>query len=278
VPVSAYSELHRTIGDNYSPKSANADQSALRQVLVCCRKLGLLDAATEDLIRQTMKSFPGSRARRRAYLEPDEVAQMFASCDLEQPSEARDAALLALLYAGAMRGGEGRSIALEDVSWDSQTVLVTGKGNRQRHVQLSAGSMALLRAWLVHRGEEPGALLCPVDRWAKTHIRHVDGSTVWRWVRRCYQRAGLVHLCPHDLRAACLTRIIEDGDVHQAQLHAGHASPNPTRLYDRTAERRLKATLDGIDFVGGDQRQSLGQKNADSLDSHKPFPQHVENS
>ena len=250
IPVTAYATLHRTMGEQYSANTANADRAAVRKVLSTARKLGLMDAFEAELAIEVMSAFKGTRVPRRQYLEPEEAAAMFAACDLDDPSEARDACLLALLYAGAMRGGEGRGIALEDVNFTANTVLVTGKGNRQRHVQLTSGSMRMVRAWLVHRGMDPGSLLAAVDRWGKVHIRHVDGSTVWRWVKRTYKRAGLEHLCPHDLRAASITRLIEHGDVHQAQLHAGHSSPVTTKEYDRTADRRLRSTLDSIDFIG----------------------------
>ena len=250
IPVTAYSVLHRTMGENYTANTANADRAAVRKVIEFCRKLGLLDAETAGLIVETMSAFRGSRAPRRQYLEPEEMAQMFVACDLEVASEARDACLLALLYAGAMRGHEGRGIGMEDINFTTRCVLVTGKGNKQRWVQLTEGAMGIVRAWVGHRGTQDGALLCPVDRWGTVHIRHVNGSTVWRWVQRCYQRAGLEHMCPHDLRAASITRIIEHGDVHQAQLHAGHCSPATTQAYDRTADRRLRSTLGSIDFVG----------------------------
>jgi len=264
IPVDVYSVLHRQMREDYQANTGNADRAIVRKVIDSSRRLGLMDADTASLIIETMAAFRGSRAPRRPYVEPTEAAKMFSACDLDIPSEARDACLLALLYAGAMRGHEGRGVAMQDVSFSSQAVLVTGKGNKQRWVQLTEGAMGMVRAWVEHRGSHDGALLCPVDRWGTIHTRQVDGSTIWRWVKRCYRRAGLEHMCPHDLRAASITRVIENGDIYQAQLHAGHSSTAITQGYDRTGALRLAATLDGLDFVGN-QTQSDGQKNEDSL-------------
>ena len=64
----------------------------------------------------------------------------------------RDRALLELLYAAGLRVGEAVGLDLEDLSRDSATVRVTGKGDRERVVPVGEIAMEWLGRWLATAG------------------------------------------------------------------------------------------------------------------------------
>jgi len=199
-----------------------------------------------------MKPFRGKRRPLRQYVTPEEMRAMYEACDHTVAMGRRDAAMMVLLYAGAMRSFEARGAMVEDINWDTQTIRVLGKGNKERHVQLNSESMLILCNWLATR--ETGVILCAITRYGNpTRTEQPLGWDAMKdRIVALYTRAGLSRLTTHDLRRACLTQLIEVADVHVAHEHAGHADPSTTRHYDMTAVQRKRKTLDSISFFKGE--------------------------
>lgn len=116
---------------------------------------------------------------------------------------------------------------------------VTGKGNVERVVPLPAGAAAHVRAWMRHRGAEPGPLVCrmtaagepiPAARLHPTYLYQL----VQQWARA----AGLERFSPHDLRRTYAGDLLDAGaDLPTVQALMGHASPDTTSAYDRRGAR-----------------------------------------
>ena len=252
VTLNQVAALRSAMAEGYAPTTANAHKSAFDGVIAACRRLGLITSDHEDNLRAVMKPFRGSRKPLRQYVTPEEMREMFQACERTSRIGSRDAAMMALMYAGAMRSFEARSARVEHINWQTKTVRVLGKGNKERHVQMTAETMEILSAWLGDRTE--GVILCAVSKHG-TSMR-IDKPLSWDAMtlrlNALYTRAGLTRLTSHDLRRACLTQLIELADVHVAQEHAGHANPNTTRKYDMTAVQRKHKTLDSISFFKGE--------------------------
>ena len=241
-------KLRAAMAERYAPTTANAHKSAFDGVITACRRMGLITSEHEDNLKAVMKPFRGGRKPLRQYVTPAEMQAMFDACDRTSTMGRRDAAMMALLYAGAMRSFEARGAMVEDIDWASMTIRVLGKGNKERHVQMTADSMALIRQWLDNR--RTGRIICAVSKHGMP--MRVDRGLGWDAMKdrivELYTRAGLSRLTTHDLRRACLTQLIEVADVHAAQEHAGHADPSTTRRYDMTAVQRKLKALESITF------------------------------
>lgn len=252
VTLNQAAALRSAMAERYAPTTANAHKSAFDGVITACRRLGLITSDHEENLRAVMKPFQGSRKPLRQYVTPEEMRAMFTACERTSRIGSRDAAMMALMYAGAMRSFEARSARVEHINWQTKTVRVLGKGNRERHVQMTGETMQILSAWLGGRTE--GVILCAVSKHG-TPMR-LDKPLSWDALTlrltALYTRAKLTRLTSHDLRRACLTQLIELADVHVAQEHAGHANPNTTRWYDMTAVQRKHKTLDSISFFKGE--------------------------
>lgn len=80
---------------------------------------------------------------------------------------------------------------------------------------------------------------------------HVSPDTVWRWIKRLADAAGIARLYPHRLRHTCLTEIVDaTGDLRAAQEIAGHADPAVTARYTRASEERKRAAIRVLDVYG----------------------------
>ena len=61
---------------------------------------------------------------------------------------ARDRVILELLYGCGMRNAELAAISLPDIDWSNETILLRGKGRKQRFAPLGDAAAAAIRAYL----------------------------------------------------------------------------------------------------------------------------------
>lgn len=157
----------------------------------------------------------------------------------------RDAALLELLYAAALRVSEVCGIDLDDIDHSQATVRVTGKGDKQRVTPYGGPAARALDAYLVRgrpalaaRGDGSPAVFLGV-RGARIGPRAVY-DIVARWVGPAL---GLETVGPHALRHSAATHLLDGGaDLRAVQEMLGHASLGTTQIYTHVSAEKLTAT------------------------------------
>ncbi len=240
------------LADHRAPSTANTYRSALRGVMRECWRLGYL--AYDELARiLQVESVRGSRLLRGRALSRGELVAIFGHLLGQDAAAARrDAALVALLYAsGGVRRTEASSLQLGDLNRGTGRMVVRGKGNKEREVWLTDEALQAVEDWIQVRGEEPGALLLPVEKDRRSVRHHEPGgspsrlceSTVRLACRRRAAQAGLSAFSPHDLRRTSISDLLDlTGDLALVSELAGHANPATTKRYDRRpAENRRRA-------------------------------------
>jgi integrase len=215
----------------------------MRGVLRECWRLGLITA--EELARAVdVERAPGNSLPTGRCLDIGEITALFAACQHDiSPAGARDAALLGLGYAGGLRRAEICDLDVSHYSPDTGRLEIRGgKGNKDRVVFIRNGAADAIAAWIAFRGDEPGPLLCPVEKSGRIGIRRLTGDTVYRVAQKRGKEAGIKPFGPHDLRRSCLSEMLDRGvDLATARTWAGHASSDTTILYDRRGERALES-------------------------------------
>lgn len=230
--------VRSALAARYAPATANRALAALRGVLKECRRLGLMspedEAQAGDLEPVKGKRLPAGRA-----LATVELAALFAACDRTTVPGARDAALLAVLYGCGLRRAELAALDLVDFDPGESSLRVLGKGNKERTCYLPDDAAAALRAWVLARGEGPGALLKSLDP-VRPHDR-LTPQGVLVILRRLGTKAGVAKFTPHDARRTFISNLLDAGaDLATVQAMAGHASPITTARYDRRGESAKK--------------------------------------
>ena len=150
----------------------------------------------------------------------------------------RDRALVELLYGTGTRISEVVGLDVDDVDLESATVLVTGKGGKQRLLPLGAAAKAAIAGYL-SRGRpalaqgatgkrRPGAALFLGVKGAR-----LNRQSAWEVVRRSADAAGLGgQVGPHTLRHSYATHLMQGGaDVRVVQELLGHSSVTTTQIY-----------------------------------------------
>ncbi|MGH3914402.1 MAG: site-specific tyrosine recombinase XerD [Pseudonocardiaceae bacterium] len=146
----------------------------------------------------------------------------------------RDQALLELLYSTGARISEVVGLDRDDVDVAARTVLLRGKGGKQRLVPVGRPALIALDAYLV-RGRPP---LAARGRGIPAVFLNARGArlsrqSAWAVLREAADRAGIAGaVSPHTLRHSFATHLLEGGaDVRVVQELLGHASVTTTQVY-----------------------------------------------
>ncbi len=143
--------------------------------------------------------------------------------------QARDAALMGLLYGAGLRIDEALSLDIGDLPGAGDALRVTGKGNKQRIVPLLAVVRAGIAAWLaLHPRPAQDAPL-----FLGARGKRLNAGVVQKTLRDFRRNHGLPeHATPHALRHSFATHLLAGGaDLRSIQELLGHASLSTTQRY-----------------------------------------------
>ena len=153
--------------------------------------------------------------------------------------QARDTALFTLLYGAGLRINEALSLDVGSVPAGADTLLVHGKGGRQRLVPLLPAVRQALAAWLrLHPERQPGSPLFLGVKGGR-----LDARVARRTMQAFRPMADLpAHATPHALRHSFATHLLAGGaDLRSIQELLGHASLSTTQRYTSVDPVGLKA-------------------------------------
>jgi site-specific recombinase XerD len=168
------------------------------------------------------------------------AAEMQAILDAPDPSGwsgIRDRAMLHLCYAGALRVSELVSLRLDDLKLQPQaSVLVHGKGRKERCLPLWKTTTVALRAWLAVRGDPPVPELFVSARGeslTRSGFEYIPRKHVRVAGHRCPSLATK-RVSPHVLRHTCALTVLQaTKDLRKVALWLGHAHMQTTEMYTR---------------------------------------------
>ena len=164
--------------------------------------------------------------------------------------DARDAAIVELLYGCGLRVGElvGLDAAASHaargwVDLDAGEAHVLGKGSKRRIVPVGRKALDALQAWLHVRGTLAGT---DPALFIGNRGRRLSAQSVWLRLRQRSLRAGLaVPVHPHMLRHSFASHVLQSsGDLRAVQELLGHANIATTQVYTRLDFQHLAKAYD----------------------------------
>jgi integrase/recombinase XerD len=236
--VSAFLAVLREGSDDHPPLAA----SSAARALVAVRGLHRF-AVREGIVEldPAREVKPPSAPRRLPKALPvDDVLRL-----LEAPATdaLRDRALLEVLYSTGARISEAVGLDLDDIDTTERTVLLDGKGGKQRLVPIGRPALAAMDAYLVRARPT----LAAAGRGTPAVFLNVRGGrlsrqSAWQTLKVAADRAGLTAtVSPHTLRHSFATHLIEGGaDVRVVQELLGHASVTTTQIYTLVTVNTLR--------------------------------------
>jgi len=156
----------------------------------------------------------------------------------------RDRALLEVVYASGARISEAVGLDVDDVTLDAgeQTVLLRGKGRKERIVPIGAYAAEALDAYLVRaRGPLAAAGRGTAALFLNSRGGRLSRQSAWAILRAAAERAGIEDVSPHTLRHSFATHLLTGGaDVRVVQELLGHASVTTTQIYTLVTRDTLR--------------------------------------
>lgn len=156
----------------------------------------------------------------------------------------RDKLLLELLYSAGCRISELVGINIDDIAFKRRSVLVHGKGGKQRFVFLNEHSYEAVRSYLPLRRELLRRL---GKRDEKALILNQRGDRLTQrgaalLIERRLRSIGISkRVSPHTFRHSFATHLLDRGaDIRIVQELLGHSSLSTTQIYTHLGVNRLK--------------------------------------
>jgi integrase/recombinase XerD len=180
------------------------------------------------------------------YLTREQVERLLAEPKTELPREARDRAMIEVLYASGVRVSELCGLKLSDANLSLGYLRVTGKGSKTRMVPLGKMAQKAIQEYL----DCPRAQLLRTRPSPYMFVTARGGpltrQAFWKRLNLYALRAGIqVPLTPHVLRHSFATHLLEGGaDLRSVQAMLGHADIATTEIYTHVVRSRLREIVD----------------------------------
>ena len=189
-----------------------------------------------------------------------EQAQALLSC-IDGPHKERDYCIITFFLNCGMRLSELVSIDYNkiQISDDAATVIITGKGNKERTVYLNHACIAALNAYMRVRPKDG---VKAKDRYAlflSDRKQRISNESVQHLAKKYLERAGLggMGFSVHKFRHTAATLMYQTGSVDLLELKEilGHENLNTTQIYTHIVDQKLKAAVDANPLADFDPKK-----------------------
>jgi len=214
-------------------------------------KEGLIQANPMSGLRAPKAAKPLPKA-----LNVDDAVQLaqHRPIDTDPWLQARDSAMVELLYSSGLRVGELIGLDVQasphakgwiDLSAGEAHVL--GKGSKRRSVPVGRQALLAVQAWLtVRKSGLPSNAVDQAAVFVGQRGTRLSPQAVWQRLRLRGLQAGIatpVH--PHMLRHSFASHVLQSsGDLRGVQELLGHANISTTQVYTRLDYQHLAKTYD----------------------------------
>lgn len=189
----------------------------------------------------SLVSGPKKSKRLPRFFEYNELEELFDACDLGTSLGQRDRLLLEMLYATGVRVSELVNIKVSDIDEDGHSILVLGKGNKERYVTYGDYCSEILDLYL-----SDGYLKLNTNKSCYLFLNNNGGNLTDRGVRYILDRiikhtSIQKNISPHMIRHSFATHLLNEGaDLLSVQKLLGHESIKATQIYTHVTTDRLK--------------------------------------
>ncbi|WP_407272171.1 tyrosine recombinase XerC [Radiobacillus sp. PE A8.2] len=178
------------------------------------------------------------------FLYKEELKQLFSVSDISTPTGQRNQAILELMYATGIRVSECIGLSIEDIDFYLGTILVTGKGRKERYIPFGRFAETALQQYINH-----GRLVLSehTDKHtSKLFLNHrgapITAKGIAYILEKLVEQAALtINIHPHKLRHTFATHMLNEGaDLRAVQELLGHEHLSTTQIYTHVTKDHLR--------------------------------------
>ncbi|KRN19622.1 xerC protein [Pediococcus claussenii] len=158
----------------------------------------------------------------------------------------RNIAILEVLFGTGIRVSECSNLTWTDINFDMKTMLIRGKGDKERYVPF--GNYAK-QALIKYRSDERSVLMQKYQQdhdfvFINNRGKQLTSAGIEYVLKRVYESSGLTgKIYPHMLRHTFATTMLNNGaDLRTVQELLGHSSLSTTQIYTHVTRENLQAS------------------------------------
>lgn len=192
---------------------------------------------SEDIIKNNpmvLISNPKKEKKLPNYLNYEDTEKLLKTPDINTKEGLMAALILEMLYSTGVRVGELVSIKVNDINRKERSILVFGKGRKERIVFYGSNCEILLNKYLEKHQE--------LYLFTNKHGEKINERTVRQIVSDTAKKAHInVKVTPHTLRHTYATHLLNDGaDLKSVGDLLGHENLSTTGIYTHVSNDRLR--------------------------------------
>ena len=197
---------------------------------------------------QRILDIPQKRAQRRliGFLYPDEILKVFHCVDLIKKNGFRDYTILHLLEDSGARASEIATLNLDYFDPQNSTLVILGKGNRYRQIELAPRTVQLIRRYIAEYRIKPKPLYQHrmfINQRRKEMSRHGIYRICKKYLQKALNPKRLKNINPvHSFRHSCAVNMLLSGkSLTDIQNRLGHENIQSTTIYTHMDLTRKQA-------------------------------------
>ena len=167
----------------------------------------------------------------------------YADTAFKKKNALRDAAISEILFSTGMRISELCSIKPHDINLSTGTILIYGKGNKERRINI--GNEQVISILKEYRSEFSSEINMCGHFFANQYGRMLNDQAVRRMINKYCSLASIdLHITPHMFCHTFATSLLDaDVDIRYIQEMLGHSSINITQIYTHVTTAKQREIL-----------------------------------
>lgn len=223
----------------YSPSSSSRALSTLKSF----HKFLVLEHYTKHNPTLSI-SAPKLDKKLPTVLSVEEVMMLLNSLNDDTPYNARNRAMIEVMYGTGLRVSELVNLKLNELHLTSKMISTTGKGSKERIVPINDYASKILRDYivkyrpeLIKNGKDNNYLFL------NNQGQPLSRQSFFLILKRLAKDAGVEkEISPHTLRHSFATHLLEAGtDLRYIQEMLGHEDISTTQIYTHLSKQKIKS-------------------------------------
>lgn len=172
------------------------------------------------------------------------IAEIESLLDIQVTNafQARNKAILELMYASGLRVNELINLKIENVNFEMSIVITMGKGQKERMIPIGDYALNALYTYIY---EYRNQLLIKGQSdylFINNHGKNLTRQAIFKMIRSLAKEKGIkTELSPHTIRHSFATHLLENGaNLRVIQEMLGHSSLSTTQIYTHVSIEKLK--------------------------------------
>ena len=197
---------------------------------------------------QRILDIPQKHAQRQliGFLYPDEILKVFHRVDLIKKSGFRDYTILHLLEDSGARASEIATLNLDYFDPQNSSLIIMGKGNRYRQIELEQRTVQLIRRYIAKYRVKPKPLYQHrmfINQRGTELTRHGIYRICKKYLQKTLSPKRLKNINPvHSFRHSCAVNMLLSGkSLTDIQNRLGHENIQSTTVYTHMDLTRKQA-------------------------------------